>query len=967
MKKSKTSQRLVILGIGFGCAILVIITSLLFSGLFTDWENKTLDYRFKLRGNIPTHPDIVMIDIDDASMKAIGRWPWDRSYHGKMIDILAKSGVSAIGYDVLFDQPSDGGGDAVLANAAMNAKNLYFPVGFALNSESVDPVYVDGRESSLEKLRKFVFPQKLSPQEKILNVERAVIPFQELLAVSNGAGHISSNRDPDGTIRRVPLIVNLSGNPFPAFGLSSTAGYLQVLPKDILFQPGSFLLIKGARSLADASGRDIYIPVDNGGMMIINYAGRWEDTFIHYSFKDIIMAAESETGRSDLKDILKGKICLVSNTATGYDLKPVPVEENFPGGGIHANIINTILTENFMRGISPAGKVLIITVLTVGAAWLSMGGLSGLPILIVAYWILSYVTFIKYGLITEMFLPSSGMVLGFLTSTLYGRKLERRHLTVLSGEKEQLGRELKAMCGELTQKEFELSNLRQEFTQSISNLNTVIVRDEGAIKKMTLLEERVESVLKEKDILLRSRQELEMKLARILSEPLQSEYHLQGEWEELQMECAHYGIITRSMKVLKIFEQVKRAAQTKSPVLVLGESGTGKELFARAIHGLSPRSLRHFVVVDTPAISDTLFESDLFGHVRGGFTGAISDRKGYFEMAQGGTIFLDEIGDLSSRIQAGLLGVLQRYEIKRVGSSTPVKVDVRVIAATNRNLTEDISKGVFREDLYYRLNVVTVELPPLRERMEDIEPLIQYFLEKYRAENGISDSEIKGLNPDAFRRLKAHSWKGNIRELENAMARAVTMAQGKWITDADIGPLQKGPAIPAGDFKSGKRSVITSSIPSSQSGNVGGDKTAIPSPQWREEGLGKEGFDADHAFLSLLERNAFSIDKTAQMLKESRGTVAHRLKGICFEYIAACNGDTDRASIELSGGGSGSQRKVRQRMEEYYSNLMSIINQYQNPEEAMAECRRRFKNLKGKYFAAVEALVKKHFEKNRQI
>ena len=491
MKKSKTSQRLVILGIGLGCAILVIITSFLFSGLFTDWENKTLDYRFKLRGNIPTHPDIVMIDIDDASMKAIGRWPWDRSYHGKMIDILVKGGASAIGYDVLFDQPADGGGDAVLVNATMGVKNLYYPVGFSLKAESVDPVHVDDRESSLEKLSPFVLPQQISPQEKILNVERAVMPFQELLAVSNGAGHISSNRDPDGTIRRVPLIVNLSGNPFPAFGLISTAGYLQVLPDDILFQPGYFLLLKRARRLGDASGRDIYIPVDNMGMMVINYAGRWEDTFIHYSFTDIIKAAESETGRSDLKEILKGKICLVSNTATGYDLKPVPVEENFPGGGIHASIINTILTENFMREVSPAGRVLIVTVLTVGAAWLSMGSLAGLPILIGAYWILSYVTFLKFGLITEMFLPSTGMVLGFLTATLYGRTMEQRHLTVLSGEKEQLGKTLKAMSGELTQKECELSNLRQEFTQSISNLNMVIVRDEGAVQKIALLEERV--------------------------------------------------------------------------------------------------------------------------------------------------------------------------------------------------------------------------------------------------------------------------------------------------------------------------------------------------------------------------------------------------------------------------------------------------------------------------------------------
>ncbi|MBI5038558.1 MAG: sigma-54-dependent Fis family transcriptional regulator [Nitrospirae bacterium] len=209
-------------------------------------------------------------------------------------------------------------------------------------------------------------------------------------------------------------------------------------------------------------------------------------------------------------------------------------------------------------------------------------------------------------------------------------------------------------------------------------------------------------------------------------------------------------------------------------------------MFARAIHEWSPRSKRPFVIVDTPAISDTLFESDLFGHVRGAFTGAINDRKGYFEMAHRGTLFLDEIGDLSGRIQAGLLGVLQRYEIKRVGSSSPIKVDVRVIAATNRNLSDDIDRGTFREDLYYRLNVLPVELPPLRERREDIEPLAHYFLGKYCAENGISNLPIKGITSEALGRLKAHSWRGNIRELENVIARAVTMAKGKWITEADL-------------------------------------------------------------------------------------------------------------------------------------------------------------------------------------
>ncbi len=867
----KTPQLLSTICIGLGSAVFVIIVASLLSGLFTALENKTLDYRFKLRGNISTHPDIVMIDIDDASMKAIGRWPWDRSWHGRMIDILNRSGAAAIGYDVLFDQPAGIEGDITLKTATAGTKNLYYPVGFALKEAPATSQKFAEEGSPIDRLKRFTLPQQLSATGLFLNVERSVTPFGSLLEVSKGAGHISSNRDPDGTVRRVPLVVNLDGALFPAFGLAVTAAYLQVSPENILIKPGNNLILRNAAMRGNTVSRDIKIPVDERGMMVINYAGKWEETFAHYSFIDIMNASESEKGMADLRENLDGKLCLISNTATGYDLKPVPVEENFPGGGIHANIANTILTENFLRNVGPVGRVLILIVLAAGTAWLATGSVAGrdwkwslfsLVFLTGLYWLLSYIVFSRFGLITEIFVPSLGIILSHLAATLYGRTVEQKQSARLSSEMERLGMSIKSMGEELSIKEGELLNLREELSKGLSAFNTVMVHDEETIQKITLLEARMEGILKEKDDLLRSKQQLEMRFARILSEPVHAEYPLEGEWEDLQKECAGYGIITRSPKVLKIFEQIRKAAQTKSPVLILGESGTGKELFARAIHELSPRSKRPYVIVDTPAISDTLFESDLFGHVRGAFTGAINDRKGYFEMAQGGTIFLDEIGDLSGRIQAGLLGVLQRYEIKRVGSSSPFKVDVRVIAATNRNLTEDIAKGTFREDLYYRLNVVCVELPSLRERTEDIEPLAHYFLEKYRAENGIRESEIKGTAPEVLRRLKAHAWKGNIRELENVIARAVAMAKGKWITEADIGHLQ---------------------------GSPGGNNISPPLEKGGEGGF--EMLSSDEAFLSILEKNEFSIDRTARIVGESRGTVTHRFKGICFEQLVRSNGD----------------------------------------------------------------------------
>ncbi|MBI5096815.1 MAG: CHASE2 domain-containing protein [Nitrospirae bacterium] len=575
--KSKNPHPLVTLSIGLGCSLFAIIISFLFSGLITAWENKTLDYRFKLRGSIPSHPDIVLIDIDDVSMRAIGRWPWGRSYHARMIDILTKSGVSAIGYDVLFDQPADVEGDTILKNITAGAKNLYYPVGFALQPASIEPEKHTKSVPSMEMLKEFNLPQPMPVNGHILKVERSVAPFIELLRVSEGMGHISSNRDTDGTVRRVPLAVNLEGGIFPAFGLSVARAYLQVPEADILIQPGSGIILKNAERPGETGPKDIKIPIDDHGMMVINYAGRWEETFVHYSFIDILKTAENEKERNDLREGLKGKICIVSNTATGYDLKPTSVEENYPGGGIHASIINTILTEDFLRETSPTGRILMLIILAIGAAWLSAGSVVGrdwkmslfsLFVLIAAYWGLSYAAFLKLGLITEVFSPSLGMIVSYLTATLYGKSVEQKHSVRISGEMEHLGKSLKSMSQELSEKEGELFNLREELSERMSTFNTVMVRDEESIQRIALLEARVESVLKEKDILLESKQQLEMKLAHILSEPVHSEYPLEGEWEDIQKECAVYGIITRSMKVLKIFEQVKKAAQTRSSILI---------------------------------------------------------------------------------------------------------------------------------------------------------------------------------------------------------------------------------------------------------------------------------------------------------------------------------------------------------------------------------------------------------------
>jgi two-component system, NtrC family, response regulator AtoC len=242
-------------------------------------------------------------------------------------------------------------------------------------------------------------------------------------------------------------------------------------------------------------------------------------------------------------------------------------------------------------------------------------------------------------------------------------------------------------------------------------------------------------------------------------------------------------IIGKSPAMVEVYKTVARVAPTKSTVLILGESGTGKELIARAIHQHSPRANRPFVAVDCGALTETILESELFGHVRGAFTGALADKKGVFEEAQGGTCFLDEIGGISSNMQARLLRVLQEHEIRRVGGKDWVKVDVRVVAATNHNLAEAVSKGDFRQDLYYRLDVVTIHLPPLRERVEDIPLLARHFLQHYTQESG---KPITAISDKATELLCAYSWPGNIRELENAIEQAVALSYQSILTPDDL-------------------------------------------------------------------------------------------------------------------------------------------------------------------------------------
>jgi DNA-binding NtrC family response regulator len=312
---------------------------------------------------------------------------------------------------------------------------------------------------------------------------------------------------------------------------------------------------------------------------------------------------------------------------------------------------------------------------------------------------------------------------------------------------------------------------------------------------------------------------------------------------------ARFGLIGSSQSIREIYAIVDRVADTPTTVLITGESGTGKELVARALHDNSSRADRPFIKVNCAAIPKTLIESELFGYERGAFTGAVASKPGRFELAADGTLFLDEIGEVPNEIQVKLLRVLQECEFERVGGVRTTRVQVRLVAATNRDLKRAIADGEFREDLYYRLNVVPISLPPLRERLEDVPELCSFFVDKF---NRRLDKEIQGIEPEATERLMQHEWPGNIRELENMIERAVLFADQPRITLDDL--LPQGTAEPL---------VGLDGSPPAPSGGAPDGRGAAPDVS--------QGLKAQvKAATSRLERRLIE-----QALKQTGGNVTH--------------------------------------------------------------------------------------------
>jgi len=344
-------------------------------------------------------------------------------------------------------------------------------------------------------------------------------------------------------------------------------------------------------------------------------------------------------------------------------------------------------------------------------------------------------------------------------------------------EKERLG----IVIADLVMPEMDGIELMKRAKENLPNLGVIIITAYGSIPTATAAMREGAYDYIEKPF---CPERVELLIGKMVEHQGLIEENLSLQ-EKLEERYRFENIIAKSPKMQQVIEVIKVVAKSNATVLITGDTGTGKELIARALHSQSYRRNKPFVAVSCAALPESLLESELFGHEKGAFTGAHVQRRGKFEIANRGSLFLDEIGEMSANIQVHLLRVLEEKEFTRVGGNELIKVDVRVISATNKDMKKAIASGQFREDLYYRLNVVTIELPLLRERKEDIPLLAQHFLKKFAMEN---QKEITGFSPEAIDFLLKYEWPGNVRELENAIERAVILTKNSYIEVADLPP-----------------------------------------------------------------------------------------------------------------------------------------------------------------------------------
>ncbi len=631
--------------------------------------------------------------------------------------------------------------------------------------------------------------------------------------------------------------------------------------------------------------------------------------------------------REELAGLFEGKVVFLYSDSTVS-----PSTSNISGDQVallHAALANAYLTDSW---VVPAPLPLTFLIaLTLG--WLGMAFMLG-------ELHLNHLSFNRGGIVlvlTVLFfwgfqldwlwpLFSMGLPVGMTIIGTSVWKFSRSRSTVQQciTEREQqltlLEHKLSGKQHHVRELEEQLSIAQQQTNQSVTAIKELEVSQHTSRSQLHKYQDEAQETRRKIERLQEELGDLRQHMPVIAVQP--SSALLPIDDQELIEECETCKILTRDQAVLRLFHNLKKAAATQVPILLLGETGTGKEVFAKAAHALSPRRQGPFVSVNMAAIRGELFEGELFGHVKGAFTGAIG-RTGFLESAHGGTLFLDEVGDLPLDLQAKLLRFLEDGGFHRVGQSVVTHVDVRIVAATNRDLQDEVRAGRYREDLYYRLRSIVLTLPPLRVRSQaDHVLLAQSFLQQCAQSQHRTDLAFTQGALDA---IVGHQWPGNIRELRQTVAQAVALANGSVITETEL-------------------------------------NLEVPKTEgMRENGIKEDlGQREDAMVLDCLRRHKFEMQATASTLGWDRGTVTQRLKGLGFQALMEYQGDIHAAARKLAGE-EQYVRVVEGRLREYTNNLVPRSKKYGSVDEAITDCRKRFRNLPERHFPAVEHLLHERF------
>ncbi len=831
---------------------LLLIVLFLFSGITIlpvreHISKASLDSLFHLRGGRLVSKDIVFVYIDSRDIQELGGWPITRDYYGYLTFVLKQAGARVVGIDILF--------------SSANSRYPEYDVDFATFLET-------SRNVCLPFVFRDISTSFQGEKQSFLLGNQPIYPIDLFRQHALDLGF--SNIADETTVRENVLAVAHENEITYAMGLQLARYYL--LGKE------SSVEVKKRRIILRNDSTAITIPTDKYHRLFLNVFGD-VSALQSMSLVDLLQTFQRDPGSLDLKD----KLVFVGVTAPGTaPMKVTLLNPSFPASLVHFTVAENIMQRNFLR-FTPwwlylmlvAGAILLVDryfFINLKRVLVIVAGLA-------IYLLGAVILFKFFNLILPFFLPVAAVLVSMIVFGLQQYIRERRVQTRL----EQIYSE------QIDNKQQELYQAEERFQQTRQHL-----------------ESQLQSVSED------SRSKLE--------EQHQEIYRLQTELRDLQasqtVEVSPdsnkfpqiiHGPDSPMQGVLNLVEKV---SSDNIPVLISGETGTGKEVIAHAIHTSGERADQAFVAVNCGALPETLLESELFGHEKGAFTGATSQRKGRFELADGGTLFLDEITETTAAFQAKLLRVLQEKTFERLGGEKSIQVDVRIIAASSKNITKQVQNELFREDLFYRLNGFPIELPPLRERPQDILLLAKHFLKKHGYENIASFSDRAGEI------LKSYTWPGNVRELENTIRRAAILAQ------SDGRTLIQEIDLPQNVRKHSK------------------DLAAI-----QYQSLDEQILDT----LRSLKFSHSSISQTAQALgNRDRGTITEYFRGLCFEYLVQANFDIQKAAENLAGTPEAEVvDKVKSKMLDYTQKL----------KDGAANRQTLFKGLPKKYHPYLNRLI----------